>query len=195
MGFSDQNIHNLSSAPDSYFSNKSFKKLFEEYYSRLCYFSYQFVGSKASAEDIVQDAFIKFWNQREEVSSHAIAVKSFLYTTVRNASLNYIRHEKVAFNYQEKQDNDPLDDFDVVHTLIRAEVLAEIHKAIEQLPASCKRISKMGYLEGMKNKEIAEKLGISINTVKTQKQRALQLLRLLLKPDAVLALSILERLS
>lgn len=163
---------------------KAFEQLFKAYYSRLCHFSFQIVRDKVNAEDIVQDAFIKYWNQRQELASHNIAVKNFLYSTVRNASLNLIRHDKVVCQYLEQQNPYNIEEFNIVHSIIRSEVLAEIHTALETLPESCKRISRMGYLEGMKNNEIAQKLGISVNTVKTQKQRGLQLLRLLLKPEA-----------
>ncbi len=167
---------------------QSFEELFQTYYSRLCYFSFQIVKDKASAEDIAQDAFVKYWDQQELVARHEIAVKNFLYTTVRNASLNFIRHEKVEKHYLEKQDPLALDEAGILHALIRSEVIDEIYSAIESLPESCRRISRMGYLEGMKNHEIAAQLGLSINTIKTQKQRALQLLRLKLHPEAFMIL-------
>lgn len=165
-------------------AGKVLEQLFKAFYPRLCHFSFQIVKDKVKAEDLVQEAFIKYWNHREEISSHDIAVKNFLYSTVRNASLNLIRHDRVVRDYLEQQDPSPIEEFNIIHSMIRSEVLAEIYEALETLPASCQRISRMGYLEGMKNNEIARKLGISINTVKTQKQRGLQLLRLILKPEA-----------
>lgn len=165
--------------------DKAFEQLFKAYYSRLCYFSFQFVKDKVNAEDIVQEAFFKYWDHREELSLNCTdaAVKNFLYSTVRNASLNRIRHDKVVSNYLELQDPAPIEEFNIIHSIIRSEVLAELHMALDTLPESCQRISKMGYLAGMKNSEIAQKLGISVNTVKTQKKRGLQLLRLILKPE------------
>lgn len=165
--------------------DKEFEQLFKAYYSRLCYFSFQFVRDKVNAEDIVQEAFFKYWNHKDELSlyTNETAVKNFLYSTVRNASLNSIRHDKVVSNYLELQDPAPIEEFNIIHSIIRSEVLAELHMALDTLPESCQRISKMGYLSGMKNSEIAEKLGISVNTVKTQKKRGLQLLRLILKPE------------
>jgi RNA polymerase sigma factor (sigma-70 family) len=71
----------------------------------------------------------------------------------------------------------------VFHTIIRSEVLAEIHKAITLLPGSCQQIFRMSYLDDMKNNQIADVLGISVNTVKTQKQRALKVLRGHLSPE------------
>ncbi|WP_411273350.1 RNA polymerase sigma-70 factor [Daejeonella sp.] len=184
MNFPDQ-CNNISADWESLPPGKVFEQLFKTYYPRLCHFSFQIVRDKVSAEDLVQEAFIKYWGHREEISTHDIAVKNFLYSTVRNASLNLIRHHKVVSQYLEQQNPAPIEEFNIIHSMIRSEVLAEIHKALEILPESCQRISRMGYLEGMKNSEIAQKLGLSINTVKTQKQRGLQLLRVILKPEVL----------
>ncbi|MFA6946198.1 MAG: RNA polymerase sigma-70 factor [Pedobacter sp.] len=183
MSFPEQ-CNKISEDFESLPLNKGCEQLFKAYYSRLCYFSFQLIRDKVIAEDIVQEAFFKYWNHRDELALHnADAVKNFLYSTVRNASLNMIRHEKVVSGYLELQDSEPIEDFNIIHSIIRSEVLAELHMALETLPERCQRISKMGYLAGMKNSEIAEKLGVSVNTVKTQKKRGLQLLRLVLKPE------------
>lgn len=68
------------------------ESLFKEYYARLVHFSFQLVKDIANAEDIAQDAFIKYWHQRETVTANRIAVKTFLYVSVKNASLNLLRH-------------------------------------------------------------------------------------------------------
>jgi len=170
----------------------SFELLFKEYYSRLVYFSYHIVGDKANAEDIVQEAFVKFWNQKEDVASHKTVIKNYLYSTVKNASLNVVRHDKVVEKHHSKLSTSDIDDSTIDNLIIHSEVLAEIHRALSSLPESCQKISRMGYLEGMKNHEIATTLGVSVNTVKTQKQRALQLLRLRLNPGII---SILIALS
>lgn len=157
--------------------------LFKEYYDRLVYFSLQLIRDKDQAEDIVQDAFIKYWNQRETVIQNKIAIKNFLYSTVRNASLNTIRHNKVIEGYIQQQGNTEPEEPPVIEAIITAETVAEIHSAIHTLPANYKKISVMGFFDGKKNHEIAEELDMSINTVKKQKQRALQLLRMKLTPE------------
>jgi len=167
------------------------KQLFDEYYSRLVHFSAQIVNETAAAEDIVQDAFVKYWDFQENISSNKTAIKSFLYTTVRNISLNYLRHQRVVDSYAELQTADDMEEPSVIRSIIHSEVVARIYEVIETLPESCQLISKMGYLDGMKNQEIADKLGISINTVKTQKQRALKLLRLRLDPELFFLLVLL----
>lgn len=164
-------------------SQPAFDNTFTKYYARLCYFSYQILKDKPAAEDIVQESFIKYWNIIDEISTDELSVKSFLYNTIRNASLNFIRHEKVVENYLQRQDPSPMEEAHIINTIIRSEVLGEIYKAINTLPPHCQAISKLSFIQGMKNQEIAEELEISVNTVKTQKQRALQLLRLRINPE------------
>jgi len=165
--------------------------LFKEFYDRLVYFSIQFVKDKYQAQDIVQDAFIKYWQLRDTVIPHHTAIKNFLYHTVRNASLNVIRHEKIVEDYIQLQGNAEPEEPCVIDAIIRTELMAEIHSAIQSLPESYRLISVMGYFHGKKNQEIADELNMSINTVKKQKQRALQLLRLKLTPETFMLLMVL----
>lgn len=163
------------------------KNAFDEYYNRLVYFSYQITHDKTQAEDLVQDAFVKFWDHCIEVSNHPAAIKNFLYSTVKNATLNVIRHNKVAEQHINSLNGSDVEET-IFHSIIRSEVLAEIHIAIAQLPDSCQQIFKMSYLDELKNNQIADMLGISVNTVKTQKQRALKVLRGQLKPELFMLL-------
>lgn len=163
------------------------KNLFDCYYSRLVYFSYQIVNNKPQAEDITQDAFVKFWDNCDHISDNPVAIKNFLYSTVKNASLNIIRHNKVAEQHMNSLHGIPVEET-IFHTIIRTEVLAEIHQAIALLPGSCQQIFRMSYLDDMKNNQIADVLGISVNTVKTQKQRALKVLRGNLSPELFVVL-------
>ncbi len=163
--------------------------LFKKYYDRLLYFAWQYIHEKETAKDLVQEAFLKYWNQHREISADETQIRNYLYVTVKNACLKYLRHLKVVDKYHSQLDDEPVEERTMINTMIRA----EIYQAIESLPASCRQISKMGYLEGMKNQEIAGLLGISVNTVKTQKQRALQLLRLRLNPETFLALLLICR--
>jgi RNA polymerase sigma-70 factor (ECF subfamily) len=158
----------------------NFEGLFKSYYARLCYFAFGMVGDKTAAEDIAQDAFLKFYARRNDFSNES-ACKGFLYTTVRNACLNIIRHSNVKEKFLLTRQKDPVEDTQVLNSIIKAEVIGEIYKAIESLPEGCKTVFNMSFLDELKNQEIADKLDVSINTVKTQKARALQLLRLKLK--------------
>ncbi|MNY07459.1 ECF RNA polymerase sigma factor SigE [compost metagenome] len=168
--------------------SETFKGLFLRYYDRLLYFSWQFLHDKETANDLVQEAFLNYWNSGPDSVFSEIQARNFLYLNVRNLCLKYIRHSKVVEKHRRHLDDDPVEEYNVVNKIVRAEVLGEIYNALKTLPESCRKISTMSYLEGKKNQEIADELGISINTVKTQKQRALQLLRLRLNPQTFLTL-------
>lgn len=155
----------------------SLNVLFKEHYAKLCHFSFQLTGNQSASEDIVQEAFIKFWAQRDKIAGTPAMVRNYLYTIVRNGSLNSVRHDKVVQQYLSQQDPLAVEE-DITRKLIRSEVLGKIYAAIAGLPPACSEIFRLGYLEGLKNQEIADHLGLSINTIKTQKKRALQLLRM-----------------
>lgn len=165
--------------------------LHTSYYDRLLYYAWTIIHDKETSRDIVQEAFICYWNQKNEVSSNLVQIRNFLYVNVKNACLKHLRHDKVVGKYRTLQDADPVEESSALSKMIQAEVIGEIYAAIEALPEGCKKISKMGYLDGLKNQEIADQLGISINTVKTQKKRALALLRLKLNPETFLTLTFL----
>lgn len=161
----------------------SFEELFRGNYAKLCFFALQFLGNEEEVKDVVQEVFVSYWNKRESLSIAEGAIVSFLYSAVRNACLNRLRRLKIERGYLNEQEADPAEEAAVLNLMIKAEVMVEIHKIITTLPAGCQQIFKMGYLEGLKNPQIAAELGVSVNTVKTQKKRGLQLLKLRLNPN------------
>lgn len=156
-----------------------FETLFRESYTSLCYFANQYIPEVDAAEDLVQDAFLQLYKVKQDIRDVKSA-KSYLYTCIRNAALNIIRHQKVEEKFINQ--NIGLQNEDrVMNDIITSEVVGAVNRAIELLPEKCKEIFKLGYYDELKNAEIAAQLGISVNTVKTQKQRALQMLRIKLK--------------
>lgn len=159
-----------------------FEKFFKSNFRPLCYFAFQFLNNMAEAEDVVQDTFIKFWDKKDDFKSEH-AIKSFLYVSVKNACLNIKRHKLVIQNHVETQPADLyIDHPEVLNNIVKAEVLARIYRAVETLPDGCKKIFEMSYFEELKNPQIAEILEITVNTVKTQKYRAIKLLNEKLNP-------------
>lgn len=143
----------------------------------------QFLHDDEAAKDIVQESFVTYWNARESLSDAPASISSFLYAVVKNACLNKLRRQRLEQGYLNSQEPDPFEEAIALNSMIRSEVLVELNKMITTLPVNCQRIFRMGYLEGLKNPQIAEELGISVNTVKTQKKRGLQLLKVRLNPD------------
>lgn len=157
--------------------------LFNNYYGRLCHFAWQLLEDKTMAEDIVQDVFASYWDWRSRLANDETAIKNFLYSAVRHACYNSVRHDKVRQRYFDSFQADAPEEPEVLIKIIRAEVMEEVYKALDELPDACRQIFRLGYLEGLTNPKIAEKLNISINTVKTQKQRGLKVLRDKLNPE------------
>lgn len=160
------------------------KGCFDLYYTRLCTFAFRLVNCQETARDLAQDAFVVLMESELKSVDDPNVVKSYLYSTVKHAALNRLRHQQIANRIHEQHLLDEKEEAKVLQAMMHAEVVGELHAALESLPHGCSQICKMGYLEGMKNFEIAEALNVSINTVKTQKQRALMLLRNRLSPQA-----------
>ena len=160
------------------------EQLFRGYYARLCYFATRLTGDAERAEDIVQEAFLNYWKTGPGLDAGAVA-KSYLYTAVRNACLNDLRHLDVRRRHGRSIRPEDLSTAPVIDEIVRAELLGELLAAIETLPEGCRTVLRMAYFEKLGNDEIARLLDISVNTVKTQKMRALRLLRRRLDPLTV----------
>jgi RNA polymerase sigma-70 factor (family 1) len=168
----------------------SLNALFRMYYAPLCLFAERMIKDRPAAEDIVGEAFVKLWHRHRDFENQQ-NIKGFLYITTRNACLNMLKQmqreslskKQLAYLSADKEGF-------ILNDMIRNEVLAQISSEIENLPEQCKKIFKMSYFEGRKNQEIAEILDISVHTVKNQKARAIQLLKVKL-PDRMLVATIL----
>ena len=155
----------------------NFESLFNEFYPALCSFAQHYIDDKDKAEDIVQDVFIAFWKDHSE-SNQIGSIKAYLYTSVKNKCLNYLKHNVVVNKYVESEKKESISYF--FDHVIEEETHRMIYNAIEELPPRCKEIVLLS-LQGLKNNEIAEELNVSINTVKTQKALAYNELRVKLK--------------
>ncbi len=159
------------------------EKLFRQHYKSLCHFAWKFVGESSVAEDLVQEAFITFFREKQRMDESENFVRNYLYTAVRFSCLKYIRHEKVKEKYWSQVGFTEEDEHSVELSMIHTEVINEVYRIIQEMPAACQQIFKMGYLEGLSNLEITERLQISVNTVKTQKQRGMKMLLDKLHPE------------
>jgi RNA polymerase sigma-70 factor len=156
---------------------KAFEALFRELYPSMCLVATKFITDQNAAEDIAQEAFIKLWEKRNAYQDIP-CLKTFLYVSVKNLCFNYIRDKKITIDYTSPEVENQEAIFKDL--LIEEEAFRIIDNAVNALPPQSARIVKM-YLDGKQNKEIAEILGISVNSVKTLKYNALNLLKTLLK--------------
>jgi RNA polymerase sigma-70 factor (ECF subfamily) len=170
---------------------KGFNFFFNTYYRALTWFATSLIKDEESARDLVEECFIKFWQKREGIQ-HAKAVKSYLYTSVRNACLEHLQKikkqlaAKKGFQYLSPDSDRP-----ILHHIIESEVLREIYAALNTLPPQCKKVIQMLYLEGKGYQEIASELDLSIRTIKNHRARGLALLQGRL-PSALLLLLLLQ---
>ena len=151
-----------------------FRKLFEGYYIPLCLFAERYLNNSEDAADIVQEAFIKLWQRRKDFDN-LYAVKSFLYTTIRNTSLNRLQHLKVMEKYNSWFTVSCSEDFFHDH-VIEQECFRILREAIQKLPDQTRKVMILA-LDGKSNRDIALTLGVAEGTVHTHKKIAYKRLR------------------
>lgn len=130
------------------------------------------------AEDVVQHVFSRLWEFRSELRV-GISLKNYLFTMTKNHVLNLIRNENSAItkNYEMAQATSPYED-NLIEKLEKKELMSSFYKAVEMLPAQKRDICLMKVQEELTNQEIAERMNLSVNTIKTHYSEALKLLRI-----------------
>ncbi|RXM41918.1 sigma-70 family RNA polymerase sigma factor, partial [Flavobacterium sp. YO12] len=150
------------------------RKIFDQYYRSLVQFANRFL-SIDECEDLVQDIFIGIW-EKENAFQDELHLKVFLYKAVRNKCYNVIKHNLVKNKYAENTIKSLEDDDLFLKQILEEDIVCQLYKAIEILPDRKKEIIKLS-LKGLKNADIAEELGIQLQTVKTLKSQSYKILR------------------
>jgi RNA polymerase sigma-70 factor (ECF subfamily) len=153
---------------------RAFKALFQKYYSSMCHFARQFLNDSEMAEETVQDMFVRIWEKRSSLNIET-SVKHYFFRSVRNHCLNQIQHQKIRQQYASRMKETAYQEIDPDQNYIEVDLMERIEKSIDSLPA--KEIFRLSREQGLKYKEIAEKLNISIKTVEAQMGLALKHLR------------------
>lgn len=153
-----------------------YKALFADFYENLVHFANSFLFDQDESEDIVQDFFIYLWDNPSKIDIR-ISLKAYFYQAIRNRCLNRLKSIQVKDKHHLQyldgmlQTDDELEHFD-------PHILTSIKESIDELPDQMSKIFKLRVLEGESRDVIAERHGISINTVKTQLSRAKAKLRI-----------------
>lgn len=166
-----------------------FEDIYLSYFSKMKYFAKEYVISEEDAENIVQDVFVELWENKEMLNMHMNLI-AYLFTTIKNKCLNHLRHKLVvqetASKLQEeytislRMNLDSLEAFD--NNLFSDQDIEKIiSRALDTLSEKCRTVFIMSKIEGKKQKEIAQELNISINTIETQMGIAYKKLRIELK--------------
>ncbi len=159
-----------------------FKQIFEEFYSPLCNFVYRYVNDRDLAEDMVQSVFVRLWENRESIQLTG-SLKSYLFTSTRNAALDHIRsnkrHAEMLEQTKPPVSEDPVDDEEAGRMLFRT----KLQQAIQQLKPKTKKIFLLHKVEGLTYTEISEHLDIPKRTVEYNIYAALSQLKEKLQSD------------
>ncbi|WP_172594384.1 RNA polymerase sigma-70 factor [Mariniphaga sediminis] len=168
---------------------EQFKMFYEIFFQPLCVFSYSILKNENEAEDLVQDLLLIYWNKKADFET-VDSARAFLYTIAKNKCLNIIRDKKIHQKYFDYILNN--EEVFFMNKVIENETYTILHQAINELPAQTKKIIRLS-LSGLRNQEIADRLNISVNTVKTLKNHGYTALRTKLSDNlhALIFLSIL----
>jgi RNA polymerase sigma-19 factor, ECF subfamily len=157
--------------------NQAFEKLFNKYNKKVFYFALRYNNSKEDAEGVVQDVFIKIWNERKTLKED-LSFNSYVFTITKNHLFNMNRKKLNEKAYREffihhytRIDNKPEEN------IIYSDLKQKIDDIIDDLPAQRKKIFIMSRREGLSNKEIAGKLGLSVRTVEVHISLALKTIK------------------
>ena len=160
----------------------AYEMLFKEYYQMLVIFANKYLYDIEASKELVQDLFVYIYEKREKIEINS-SLKSYLFRSVHNRSLNLINSERIRNKYAEHISRTiDLDENTIEKQMNHSELEHAIYRAIGDLPTKCRDIFKLNRFEGMSNSEIAEKLKLSKRTVETQISKALKILRVKLEP-------------
>lgn len=154
---------------------ESFRVLFFQFFSPLCIFAHRYIERMETCEDVVQESFLKIWENRKNIRIETSA-RNFLVTTVRNNCIDYLRRQELESVWiQSKQHVYPdYADGDIYSVI---ELRTMLNNALEKLPENVRVTFEKNRFDGKKYAEIAEEQKISIKTVEAHIGKALKLLR------------------
>ena len=160
----------------------AFDTLFRKYYVRLCRFAYTLLHSQVSAEETVQDVFVRLWEQRQQISINT-SILAYLYASVKNQSMNELKKDKIRRHHENEfllyasytEDS-------AINDQAEEKLKRAIENACQLLPPKCREIFELSRKEGLTYEEIADYLDISKKTVENQMAIAFQKLRQQLEP-------------
>jgi RNA polymerase sigma-70 factor (ECF subfamily) len=158
-------------------NKEAFTIIYNRYHKQLYALAYTYLKDRYMAEDAIQHVFIKLWEFREDIAIK-VSLKNFLYTITKNYILNLIRNENTIIkkNYELAQITDIYED-NLLSTVEQKELMSLFKQALAMLPEQKKQVCLLKMEEKLSNKEIADVMQISINTVKTHYTQAIKLLR------------------
>jgi len=160
--------------------NGAFEVVFREYYRPMTAYAFRFLGNLADSESVVQDVFLRLWQKRKEIMITS-SLQNYLFRSVKNHCINYIEHEKIKTGYQSLVIRNEADRSEYSEFFLEFGLMTKIEAAIASLPEKRQEIFRLAREDGLKYREIADRLNISVKTVETQMTLAMKQLREALK--------------
>ncbi len=155
---------------------KAFKELFYRYYEQLHLFCLRRTQSSDLASDFIQDVFMRLWQNRVNLDQN-LSIKAYLYRSTQNSLIDYFRKKNTQKNFlDENPSENPQTQIDETF-----DVEDSIRDALQKLPIELRTVFLMSRFDGLKYKEIAESLGVSVKTVESRMTKSLKLLHKLLE--------------
>ncbi|WP_106480489.1 RNA polymerase sigma factor [Butyricimonas faecalis] len=154
--------------------NLSIKDIFDKHAKNLCLYALNYLKTDADAEDIVQDVFMRCWGKKEILSSGEKVIKTYLFNSVRNACLDKIEKKDIMCYHIDMIKQEVVDE---ETSTFDEKILQEIKNELAQMPEQTQKIITLIFMQNMKYQEVANKLHISINTVKTLLRNGIKHLR------------------
>ena len=168
----------------------AFKQFFDSHYRPLCFYLINFTNDNPAAEDLAQLVFVDFWNKRDTIEIHS-SVKSYLYKMAYNQFLTSLRQKKKEASILEQLKYEALQTITVPTEAELEQKTQRLWRVIEKLPERCQEIVRLK-MEGLKYREIADTLGLSVKTVESQMRVAFIEIREDYKEDLLLFLLVME---
>lgn len=156
--------------------NLVFEQVFKEHFKNLHAYACSILKDEDEAEEMVQNVFYKLWEKKEKIGELQ-SVPAYLYRSVYNECMNYVKHEKVKMTYEAHAVHHGSIAARATDTATAKELEHRIADALADLPEQCRTIFQLSRFEELKYREIADKMGLSVKTVENQMGKALKILR------------------
>lgn len=166
-----------------------FSRFFQENQEKFLAFAYSYLRDKDEAEDVLMESMISLWENRERWEKDS-NLHALLLTIIKNKALNLLEHKQVRLRTEEEINSHNQRELNLristlkacePEQLFKTEIQHIVHKALEGMPSQSRTIFMLSRYQNLPNKQIAERLNISLKTVEAHITKALRILRVELK--------------
>ncbi len=176
LAFFKTKLENINKSDDNKekLTVQEFERAFDLYYTNVRNFLYYKTSQSELAEDVAQDAFVKLWETRDKIDKSSI--KAYVFTIANNLAINQLKRDQLKFKFLKLQ-VDRKDIKTPEYLLEMQEFDEKLQRTLAKLPDGAREVFLMNRMDGLKYREIAEMLGLSMKAVEKRMSRALAILR------------------